>query len=282
MKKIENFTNKIFNNKWETILPQIPDNSIDIVITSPPYNVNLGNNKFKKDSYDDFDDNMPYDKFLEWMESLFTECYRILKSGGRICINIGDKKQSKEVTHVDFINIMKEIGFLMLCPIVWNKRQIGNRTAWGSYKSPAMPCFPTPFEYIIVMCKDTLRHEGDSNKITVSAKDFQKSAIALWEFPPDTQMMKKWGHPASFPEELPRRLIHQLTYAEDIVLDPFSGSGTTCTVAKKLNRKYIGIEKSNKYYQTSLRRILSTPVLCKKNVKIDGKTKEISTLDWMA
>jgi len=259
MKLIEEFTNKMFNDKWENIMPLIPDNSIDIVITSPPYNVDLGNNKFKQDGYEDFEDNMPYEEYLDWMEKLFTESYRVLKSGGRICINIGDKKQSKEVTHVDFILKMKKVGFIMLVPIVWNKGQIGNRFAWGSYRSPAMPCFPTPFEYIIVMCKESLRHEGDPKKITVSAKDFQTSANALWTFPPDTQMMKKWGHPATFPEELPRRLIHQLTYADDIVLDPFSGSGTSCTVAKKLKRKYIGIEMSKKYYDTSLKRLGETP-----------------------
>ena len=259
MANIEKFINKMFNTKWEDTLPLIPDNSVDIIITSPPYNVDLGHNKFKQDSYEDFEDNMPYEEYLEWMEKLFTESHRVLKSGGRICINIGDKKQSKEVTHVDFIMRMKKVGFIMLAPIVWNKGQIGNRFAWGSYRSPAMPCFPTPFEYIIVMCKESLRHEGDPKKITVSAKDFQASANALWTFPPDTQMMKKWGHPATFPEELPRRLIHQLTYADDIVLDPFSGSGTTCTVAKKLKRKYVGIEMSKKYYDTSLKRLGETP-----------------------
>ena len=149
MKKIEELTNQIHLGKWEEVMPQIPDNSVDIVITSPPYNVGLGDNKFKKDAYADYDDNLPYDKYLEWMGSLFTECYRVLKRGGRICINIGDRKQSKEVTHVDFIVKMREIGFLMLVPIVWHKGQIGNRFAWGSYKSPAMPCFPTPFEYIL-------------------------------------------------------------------------------------------------------------------------------------
>ena len=270
-KSIEEFTNKVFNTKWEDTLPLIPDNSIDIIITSPPYNVSLGDNKFKKDKYDDYEDNMPYDEYLDWMGEFFKECYRTLKSGGRIAVNIGDRKQSKEVTHVDFIVRMREIGFLMLCPIVWHKKQIGNRTAWGSYRSPSMPCFPTPFEYIIVMCKESLRHEGDSDKITVSAKDFQTNANALWEFLPETRMMELYGHPAMFPEELPRRLIQQLTYADDIVLDPFNGVGTTCVVAKKLKRKYIGIEMSKKYYEASLKRLGETPEM------IEGKTA-----DWMA
>lgn len=256
-KMIDQFTNQIFNDKWENIMPQIPSNSIDMIITSPIYNVDLGNNKFRDKSkgYDICEDNMPYEDYLNWMEEFFKECYRILKSGGRVAINIGDKKQSKDVTHVDFIVRMRKIGFIMLVPIVWHKLQIGNRFAWGSYKSPSMPCFPTPFEYIIVMCKESLKHEGDPSKITVTAKEFQTNANALWEFPPDTRMLELYDHPATFPEELPRRLMQQLTYEDDIVLDPFNGSGTTCAVAKKLRRRYIGIEMSKKYYETSLARL---------------------------
>lgn len=303
IKRIEELTNKIHLGKWEDVMPQIPDNSVDIVITSPPYCVDLGNNKFKKDAYTDlnpnkppdrpdayneisvYDDNMPYTEYLDWMEKCFKECYRVLKSGGRAAINIGDRKQSKDVTHVDFIVRMREIGFLMLCPIVWNKGQIGSRFAWGSYRSPSMPCFPTPFEYILVVCKDSLRHEGDPNKITVTAKDFQTNANALWEFPPDTRMMERYGHPACFPEELPRRLIQQLTYEDDIVLDPFSGSGTTCAVAKKLRRRYIGIEMSKKYHTTSLRRLGEVAVVrIQEKEKKKDKTKEgdgMMVADWM-
>lgn len=138
MKKIEEIVNQIHLGKWEEVMPQIPDNSVDIVISSPPYNVSLGDNKFKKDAYENYDDDMPYDQYLDWMESLFTECYRVLKHGGRIAINIGDRKQSKEVTHVDFIVRMRKIGFIMLVPIVWHKGQIGNRFAWGIIS--LLPC----------------------------------------------------------------------------------------------------------------------------------------------
>lgn len=285
--KIEELVNKVHLGKWENIMPYIPSNSVDLIITSPPYNVSLGiDNKFKKDAYEDYDDNMPYNEYLKWMEKCFTECYRVLKSGGRIAVNIGDRKQSKEVTHVDFIVRMRYMGFLMLVPIVWHKSQIGNRFAWGSYRSPAEPCFPTPFEYIIVMCKETLRHEGDKNKITVSAEDFQTSANALWEFPPETRMMKLYDHPAMFPEELPRRLIQQLTYEDDIILDPFSGAGTTCVVAKRLRRKYIGIEMSKKYYEKSVTRIEAEPITVKALIKeADNKTgkqiiKQNDVADW--
>ena len=277
MKLIEEFTNKIFNDKWENIMPLIPDNSIDIVITSPPYNVDLGNNRLRKSDrgYDEYEDNKPYNEYLEWMNRCFRECYRVLKKGGRVAINIGDGCNGHETQHADFIINMKKIGLIPITTICWDKSQVGNRCSWGSWKSPSQPSFPNPHEYIIVMGKETLYHEGDKNKITVTAEDFKRSSLALWTFPPDTQMMKKWGHPATFPEELPRRLIHQLTYADDIVLDPFSGSGTTCAVAKKLKRKYIGIEMSKKYYDTSLKRLRETPEI------ITNKDGD-DVLDWMA
>jgi len=276
MENIDKFINEVFNTKWEDTLPLIPDYSVDIVITSPPYNVSLGiDNKLKKDRYDGYEDNMPYEDYLKWMNLLFTECYRILKKGGRICINIGDGANGQQTTHADFTVNMKSIGFIPITTVVWDKGQVGNRFSWGSYKSPSQPSFPKPHEYIIIMAKETLKHEGDKNKITVSAKEFQRNSLALWRFSPETRMMDLYGHPAVFPEELPRRLIQQLTYADDIVLDPFSGAGTTCTVAKKLKRKYIGVEMSKKYYDTSIKRLGETPAIVETE---DGQ----EVPDWMA
>jgi site-specific DNA-methyltransferase (adenine-specific) len=128
------------------------------------------------------------------------------------------------------------------------------------------------------MAKETTKHEGDKNNITVGGKEFQRNSRALWSFPPETRMMGEYHHPAMFPEELPRRLIQQLTYKDDVVLDPFSGAGTTCTVAKQLSRKYIGIEMSEKYYKTSLNRLSLTPNTI---INIDEKGKETVTAEWM-
>ncbi|MFA5313372.1 MAG: site-specific DNA-methyltransferase, partial [Methanomassiliicoccales archaeon] len=201
-------------------MPTIPDSIVDIIITSPPYNVNLGNNKHKKDAYAEYDDNMLYDDYLNWMDGLYEECYRVLKPGGRICINIGDGANGSVPTHADFtIRLRDKHKFLMLTTILWNKKQIGASTAWGSWKSPSQPSFPTPFEFIIVMAKDTLKHEGDPSKITVTNEEFISNSRALWEVKPETEMMKKYGHPAMYPEELVRRLLKQLTYEGDVVLD---------------------------------------------------------------
>lgn len=300
------YLDQIHLGKWEDVMYDIPACSVDLIVTSPPYNVNLGNNKHKKDKYDTYDDNMPYDQYLAWMTKLFYCCNWVLKPGGRLCVNIGDGANGQVPTHADFTNILVNVvkrgswsakggrdnnglnvddiwqPFEMMTTIVWDKKQIGSSTAWGSFQSPVHPSFPTQFEFIIVVGKGTLRHEGDPKNITVSKKDFMRNSRALWSFPPETKMMKEYGHPAMFPEELPRRLIQQLTYKDDVVMDPFSGAGTTCAVAKKLDRHYIGIEMSKKYHTRSLKRLDDTSTIKKKSVKTaDGKVEEVATLDWM-
>jgi DNA modification methylase len=290
--KIEDLTNKIYHSKWEDMLPKIPDNSTDMIITSPPYNVNLGQNKLKKDAYAEYDDNLPYTEYLNWMTQLFIQMNRVLKIGGRVAINIGDGANGSVPTHVDFtyrmLNLLNFVDirtiphsfepFKMMTTIIWDKQQIGCSTAWGSWQSPSCPSFPTQFEFILVFAKGTTKHEGDKSKITVSKEDFIRNSRALWTFPPETQMMKLYDHPAMFSEELPRRLIDQLTYEDDIVLDPFSGAGTTCAVAKQMNRRYIGIEMTEKYYNRSLERINGIP--CTERINVNGN--EIEVPQWMS
>ena len=252
---------KLINMKWEDGMPTVPSNSIDLIVTSPPYNVGLGKNRFrdKDKGYESYDDNMPYDEYLNWMDKLFAECYRVLKPSGRIAINIGDGSNGSIMTHVDFsIRMRDKHKFIPITTIVWNKKQIGGSTSWGSYQSPSNPSFPTQFEFIIVMAKETRQHLGDKSKITVSGKDFQRNSRALWEFPPETQMMKLYGHPAAYPEELPRRLIDQLTYEEDVVLDPFSGcyDEKTEVLTKRGWRFFKDISKEDEFLTRNLNGIL--------------------------
>lgn len=202
MKEIKDIYDNIYHGKWEDLIDTIPSNSIDLIVTSPPYNVNLGSNKHKKDKYDSYDDNMPYDDYLDWIDKLFTECYRALKPDGRICINIGDGANGAVPTHADFtIRMRDKHKFIPMTTIVWDKNQIGASTAWGSWKSPSCPSFPTQFEFIIVMAKGTTKHEGDADKITVTGDNFIRNSRALWKFPPETAMMKKYGHPACVDEK---------------------------------------------------------------------------------
>lgn len=268
--------NDIHLGKWETLMSKLDNNSIDLIVTSPPYNVDLGNNKHNKNAYAEYDDNMPYNEYLNWMENLFLECNRVLKHGGRLCVNIGDGSNGSVATHVDFTYRLLHLfdekwicgrstciepdadnsyePFEMITTIVWDKHQIGSQTSWGSWMSPSSPSFPTQFEFIIVVGKGSKKKEGDQKLATVTKDDFITNSRALWTFPPETRMAS-YGHPACFPEELPRRCIDQLSYKGDIVLDMFSGSGTTCAVAKKMGRRYIGFEMTEKYVNTSKERL---------------------------
>jgi modification methylase len=272
MKKIEEIYDQLYLGKWEDQICKIPSNSIDLIVTSPPYNVNLGNNKHKKDKYDAYDDNMPYYEYLEWIVKLFMECNRVLKIGGRLCVNIGDGANGSVPTHADFTYILTNMfddsyprdddqdPFKMMTTIIWDKHQIGSNTSWGSWMSPSCPSFPTQFEFIIVVAKGTTKHQGNGVS-SVTKENFIRNSRALWTFPPETDMMKKYDHPAVFPSELPRRCIDQLTYIGDVVLDPFSGVGTTCAVAKKMGRHYIGFEMSKKYHNKAEERLSLIPTL---------------------
>ena len=148
----------------------------------------------------------------------------------------------------------KDLDYLLMSTIVWNKNQTGNRAAWGSYMSPSSPSFPCPYEYIIIFAKDSKKKIGDKDKITISKENFIKNAWGVWAFAPEVKQ-KKYGLSAMFPKELPKRCIEMLSYKDDVVFDPFSGMGTTCFMAKSLKRKYIGFELSVDYCKKSRERI---------------------------
>ena len=251
----DKFINAVTCGDSLDLVNELDDNSIDLVITSPPYNVDLGNNKYHKDPYDLYNDNKDHQDYINWLQILFGSIKEKLVTGGRVAINIGDGKNGAVPTHSDVIQFMtKKLGFIMMATIIWNKNQLSNRAAWGSYMSPSSPSFPTPFEYILIFAKDTKKKTGDKNRITVSKDEFIKNSLGLWVLKPELQQ-KKLGHGAMFPLEVPQRLIQMLSYQDDIVLDPFSGMGTTCVAARDLLRQYIGFEISADYCQRSRTRI---------------------------
>jgi site-specific DNA-methyltransferase (adenine-specific) len=150
MKTIDEFKNKIIQGDCLDVMPEIPDKSIDMILTSPPYNVDLGNNKYHKIPYDLYNDNKEHQEYIGWLKQIFELAYKKLKSGGRVCINIGDGKNGSIPTHSDIINFMVEIGYIPMATIIWDKNQVANRSAWGSFRSPSFPSFPSQFEYIMV------------------------------------------------------------------------------------------------------------------------------------
>lgn len=229
------------------------DFPVHLVVTSPPYNVDLGNNKLYKQKYDVYNDSKPMADYIEEMYDIFYAVYGKMGDDGRVCINIGDKKNGEIPLHVYYTNMMEAIGFKVYTTVIWHKHQVGNRTSWGSFNSPSCPSFPVPFEYILCFYKNSkkLLRKGETD---LERQEFIDWSLSLWQFPPETGM-RKIGHPAMFPEELPKRLIKMFTYPGDTVLDPFSGAGTTALVAKKLNRNYIGFELSPNYVEISKERL---------------------------
>ena len=254
-KKLETFLNQIICGDCLELLNQLPAHSIDLVITSPPYNVDLGNNRYHKNPYDLYRDNREHSEYIEWLKTVFAEVKRTLKHGGRIAINIGDGKNGAIPTHSDVIQFMtREHGYLQMATIIWNKNQCSPRTAWGSWMSPSCPSFPMPFEYILIFAKGMTKKAGDKSKITLTKDEFVTNSLALWTISPESRQ-KKFGHHAMFPVELPYRLIQQLSYEDDVVLDPFAGAGTTAVAAKRLSRRYIGFELSPEYCKTATQRL---------------------------
>lgn len=232
----------------------LTNSTIDLCVTSPPYNVDLGNNKYNKTSYDLYNDNKEHHEYISWLENIFRELHYKLKSGGRVCINIGDGKNGSVPTSSDITYFMTHnLKYIPITHIIWDKSQIGSRTAWGSFNSPSCPSFPTPFEHILVFAKDDkkLQSKGETD---LEKQEFIDWSIPLWKFKPETKQ-KQYGHPAMFPEELPRRCIKLFSWVGANVIDIFSGLGTTCKVAKDLHRNYIGFEISKEYCDLSKKRL---------------------------
>lgn len=254
MEELFNQRIKIYNDDCLNVIKTIEPNSVDIIITSPPYNVDLGNNKLNKNPYNLYNDNKEHNDYINWLKNIFGDCYNVLCDSGRVCINIGDGKNGRVPTHSDIIHFMtKELNYIPYSTIIWNKFQIGSRTAWGSFNSPSLPSFPTQFEYILIFAKGStkLQKKGISD---LTKENFIHWTNSMWTFAPQTQQ-KKIGHPAMFPTELPKRCMQMLSWEDAIVLDPFMGSGTTGIAAIENNRRFIGIELDEKYYNLSKSRI---------------------------
>ena len=249
--------NKIYNESCLTGIDRI-DFPINLVITSPPYNVDLGNNKLNKRGYDIHNDSMTPSEYYWFISNTFSKIWNKQADDGRVCINVGDTKNGSGPLHVDIVNILHQIGYKSYTTIIWDKNQVGNRCSWGSFKSPSCPSFPVPFEYILCFYKNSkkLLRKGETD---LEKQEFIDWSLSLWNIPPETQQ-KKIGHPAMFSREIPRRLIKMFSYIGDTILDPFSGAGTTAVVAKELKRNYIGFEISPKYCEISDNRLNSIKV----------------------
>ncbi len=229
--------NRIHNEDCIIGLKLLPENSVDLIITSPPYNLNI--------SYQDHKDDMSLDSYYDWCQIWIKECFRVLKDGGRFCLQIGCfQPQLNEPSYSTFTKLFQDSRFTFREFIIWNKNQIPKRTAWGSWMSPSNPRILPPFEMIINFHKGSPKiiQKGETD---LTKEEFIQWTNGLWVIAPESA--KKRNHPAPFPEELAYRCIKMHSYIGGVVLDPFNCSGTTTSVAKRLGRSYIGFDITSEY-----------------------------------
>lgn len=250
------------------ILHAMPNECVHLAITSPPYNVGL--------AYDSHNDQMPYDDYLAWLTTFWSEIYRVLVPGGRFALNIAPTsiKDFKPI-HYDMARDLKRLGFIMRTEILWYKQTMRRRTAWGSWKSPRNPHMVPSWEYVLVFSKGSWTLEGNKADADITGEEFIKFSDAFWEIHPETRgrqpflnslyppkrkksdvsSQKSDGHPAPFPEELIYRLIKFYSYRGNVVLDPFGGVGTVAAVAAHTGRHFIHLDLSKKYCEIATERV---------------------------
>ncbi len=224
----------------------IQKESIDLIITSPPYNVGI--------EYAEHNDTENYEEYLKFTKKWLENAFYWTKNTGRMCLNIPlDKnKGGQKSVGADITTIAKQVGWKYHSTIIWNESNISRRTAWGSFCSASAPYVIAPVELIVVFYKNDWKkdHKGDSD---ISKEDFMNWTNGMWTF--NGESKKRIGHPAPFPRELPKRCIKLFSYVGDTILDPFLGSGTTLIEAINNNRKGIGIEMSEEYIELAKNRI---------------------------
>lgn len=234
-------------------MEELPDNSIHLMVTSPPYNVGK-----------EYDNNLTLKDYRVFLKRVWSEVKRVLVPGGRACINIANLGRKPYIPlHVFLIEDMLDLGFLMRGEIIWNKASSGSpSTAWGSWLSAKNPTLRDIHEYLLIFSKDTFSRESLIRKSTISKEEFLEYTKSVWTF--SAEPARKVGHPAPFPVELPYRLIQLYTFEGDVILDPFIGSGQSAIAAIKTRRHYVGYEINKEYVKLAEKRI-------KKVLEGDGK-----------
>lgn len=242
-------------------MSKVRDKSVALVVTSPPY--------FTGKEYERAlgKGHVPgtYLEFLRMLRDVFAECVRVLEPGGRIAVNVANlgRKPYRSLS-ADVIEILQDdLKLLLRGEIVWWKaRGATGSTAWGSFQSAANPVLRDLTERVIVASKGRLdralprakrRERGLPHRNSIGKEEFMEATLDVWEIPPERA--KRVGHPAPFPVELPRRLIELYTYEDDVVLDPFMGSGSAAVAAARAGRRYLGYDTDERYVDLARRRI---------------------------
>ena len=243
----EKYCNKIICGDSESILRGLEDNCIDLIFTSPPYNFGL--------DYKNGEDDKAWQGYFDKLFSVFDECIRVLKYGGRIVVNVQPLFSDYIPSHHFISHHFLSRKMIWKGEILWEKNNYNCKyTAWGSWRSPSNPYFKYTWEFLEVFCKGVMKKEGKRENSDLTADEFKKWVVGKWSIAPE-RGMKEYGHPAMFPEELAKRVIKLFSYKGDVVLDPFNGVGTTCAVAKKLERRYLGLDIASDYCKKASKRL---------------------------
>lgn len=222
----------------------LPDACVHLMITSPPYNVQK-----------EYDQDLTLEEYGLLIAAVLAETYRVLVPGGRACINIANLGRKPYIPlHALIIETAFRVGFLMRGEIIWDKgASASSSTAWGSWLSASNPVLRDVHEYILVFSKQRYSRPSDGRESSIERDEFLEWTRSVWSFPAESA--KRVGHPAPFPEELPRRLIELYSFKGDIVLDPFCGSGSTCLAARNAGRHFIGYEVERQYVDLARARL---------------------------
>lgn len=235
--------NKIASENLDKVLckssekmDELPDSSVHLMVTSPPYNVGK-----------DYDQDLTMDEYRNLLKTVFKETFRVLVNGGRVCINVANLGRKPYIPlHSYIIQDMEEIGFLMRGEIIWNKSaSSGTSTAWGSWQSASNPTLRDTHEYILVYSKGSFSRNTKDKEDSITKEEFLTFTKSVWDFPAESA--RRVGHPAPFPVELPYRCIQLYTFKGNVILDPFCGVGSTCLAAIKSKRHFVGYEINKEY-----------------------------------
>lgn len=241
-KAMEEWADRIYCHSSDD-MKHIPDDSVGLAFTSPPYNAGK-----------DFDHDLDLGGYLELIGRVAAEVYRALVPGGRYVLNIANLGRKPYIPlHAYFYAVHMGLGFLPAGEIIWRKgKGMNGSCAWGSWKSAKSPRIRDLHEYLLVFAKDSFSRP-DAGESDISTEQFMAATLSVWDIAPESA--KRVGHPAPFPVELAERVVQLYSYKEDVVLDPFCGSGTTCVAAAANGRRYVGYDISSEYCGIAERRI---------------------------
>lgn len=254
-------TNLIYLKSSES-MTEIPDESIDLIVTSPPYNIdNKYGNKTQKGKITTsksikYADKLQESEYRALLRSVFEECKRVIKKNGSIWINIKNRYQDDEIVPPFWIQEYFQDFFLKNL-IIWN-------FDWGGSTNKR---FAPRYEFVFWFTKDKCDYTFNLSDVSIPAVNYRpdryksqlKNPSDVWKIPMVSgNFLERTGHPAQYPERLVERILLAGTNKNDVVLDPFMGSGTTAVVAKKLGRRYIGYEIVPEYVDMANARIQKT------------------------